>query len=134
MSAINGIQQVNFYNGTNPLAFVVKAPYTFTWTNPPPGDYVLNARVGDIFEATIWAQPLTISILSTAPKLLIQQADPNNVAVTWPLALDGFFIESATNASGPWTLSPFPQLYFTNGQTATIPMADHQLFRLMQPH
>jgi len=128
-----GIQQVNFYNGTNQLAFAINPPYTFTWTNPPPGDYTLNALAVSKLEARTWAQPVTICILPALPTLSITQADASNIAITWPLALDGFFVESAPDAAGPWTLSPYPQLYFTNGQTATIPKADQQFFRLMRP-
>ena len=64
----------------------------------------------------------------------IQLADSETVAVTWPLELEGYFIESAPDAAGPWTLSPFPPLFFITGQTATVPMADQQFFRLMRPH
>jgi len=124
---------VNFYNGTNQLAFAINPPYTFTWTNPPPGDYTLNALAVSKLEARTWAQPVTICILPALPTLSITQADASNIAITWPLALDGFFVESAPDAAGPWTLSPYPQLYFTNGQTATIPKADQQFFRLMRP-
>ena len=132
-SDFNSIQQVDFFNGTNFLAFVVNPPYMFTWTNPAPGDYTLNALAVSKSEARAWAQPVTVSILPAAPILTIQQADAIDVSVTWPLALDGFYVESATGADGPWTLSPFPPLYFANGQTATIPMADQQFFRLMRP-
>ena len=53
--------------------------------------------------------------------------------MTWPLELDGFFIETAPDVNGPWTLAPQPQFYFTNGQTATIPLTGQQFFRLMRP-
>ena len=132
-SDVNGIQQVNFFSGTNFIAVMVNPPYSFTWTNPPPGDYTLNAIAISKSEARTWAQPVTVSILAAMPNLSIQQVDANDVTLTWPLALDGFYVESAANANGPWTLSPYPPLYFANGQTATMPMADQQFFRLMRP-
>jgi hypothetical protein len=128
----NGISHVNFYDGTNLLASLSTPPYVIT-TNLAAGDHALFARATDIYESRTWAPPINISILPVVPRLTIQQADVDNVNVTWPLELDGFYIESAPDMNGPWTLSPYPQLYFPNGQTATIPAADQQFFRLMKP-
>jgi hypothetical protein len=128
-----GINQVNFYNGTNPLAHVVTPPYTWTVTNLTAGNYTFNARAVDHQEGSAWAPPLTLVVLPAAPQATIQLADATDVTLTWPLGLDGFYIETATNASGPWSLSPIPSTYLPTGQTATIPLTDQQFFRLMQP-
>lgn len=130
----DGIRTVNFYIGNGIIGVATNAPYSLVLTNIVPGDYTFSARAIDNFNARTWSAPVSISVLPVVPRLSIQQADPENVAVTWPLDLDGFFIESAPDVAGPWTLSPFPPSFYTNGQTATIPLADQQFFRLMRPH
>jgi hypothetical protein len=128
-----GVQQVNFFNGTNVLKFVPTAPYTYTLTNPPPGVYIFNASVGDKSENAIWAQPLRITVLPASPLLTIQQPDAANVNVSWPLALDNCFLQSAPDPSGPWSLVTQAPLFFTANQTTTLPIGDNQFFRLIQP-
>lgn len=132
-TAANGIQQVDFYDGGVQFAAVTNPPYIYTWTNPPIGDQALNVCAIDNAGAATWAQPLNLTILPVAPNLSIQQADATDVALSWPVQLDGFYVESAANVTGPWTLSPYPQLYFTNVQTATIPMSAGPFFRLSHP-
>jgi len=132
-SDLGGLQQVNFYNGTNFLGPITKPPYVFILTNLPPGDYTLNAMAVSSQEARTWARPVGISVFSANPTLGIRPVDALNIAVTWPLALDGFYVESAPAANGPWTLSPFPPEYSASGQTAIIPFTDQQVFRLMHP-
>ncbi len=129
----DGISKVNFYSGNVLIVQVTNAPYQLVLTNVTPGDYEYSARAIDNLGARTWSAPVRITVLPVAPRLRIQPVDVANVTVTWPLELDGFFIESAPDAGGPWTLSPFPPLYFSNGQTATIPQAEQQFFRLMHP-
>jgi hypothetical protein len=133
-TAVYGVQQVNFYAGNTLLAAVQNPPYQFTWTNPPPGDYALSASAVDNQQAVTLAPPARVQVLPAAPHLQIQPADAADMAVTWPVPLDVFYVESATNVDGPWTLSPYPPSFFTTGQTATIPAAScRQFFRLMSP-
>ncbi len=129
----DGIRLVNFYSGNLIIGQASNAPYVLTVTNVAVGDHAFSARAIDNFGARTWSAPVRVRVLPVAPHLSIQPVDSENVVVTWPLDLDGFFIESAPDAAGPWTLSPFPPLFFTNGQTATIPMVDQKLFRLMRP-
>lgn len=128
----DGISKVFFYNDTTFIT-VSNAPYAVTLTNLPPGDHTFSARAFDNLGARTWSAPIRVTVLPVAPRASIKQVDSENVAVTWPLELDGFFIETANDLNGPWTLTPQPPLFFTNGQTATIPMADAQFFRLMRP-
>ena len=129
----NGIRVVNFYSGSLIIGQTSNTPYALILTNLAVGDYVFSARAIDNLGARTWSSPLRLTVLPVAPRASIRPVDSENVAVTWPLELDGFFIESAPDTAGPWTLSPIPPLYFTNGQTATIPIADQQFFRLMRP-
>ena len=128
----DGISKVFFYNDAS-IITVSNAPYAVTLTNLPPGEHTFSARAFDSLGARTWSAPVRVTVLPVAARLNIQPVDSENVAVTWPLDLDGFFIETAPEANGPWTLAATPQLYFTNGQTATIPKADQQFFRLMHP-
>ena len=134
-----GFQQVTYYFGTNVLTpakffkISVTSPYTCTFTNLQPGDYFFNAFVGDKSENSIWAQPLRLSVLAATPTVKITSVDAANVAVTWPLALDNLYLESAPAPTGPWTLAPQAPEFFTNGETATIPAGDQQFFRLFKP-
>ena len=41
------ISKVEFYNGTTKLGEDVSAPYTFTWSNVPKGNYSLTAKATD---------------------------------------------------------------------------------------
>lgn len=131
----NGILSVKFYSGgfSNVLGAATNAPYGITLTNLPAGDYTFSARVLDGHGALTWSAPERVTVLPVAPQLTIRPGDFRNVTVTWPLDLDGFYVETAPNPSGPWSLSPYAPLFFTNGQSATIPAADTQFFRLMKP-
>jgi hypothetical protein len=130
----DGLRAVNFYADGSLIASVTNAPYVLTLTNVAAGDHTFSARAIDHFGARTWSAPVRVTVLPVAARLTIRQVDSENVAVTWPLDLDGFFVESASDLDGPWTLSPVPPLFFTNGQTATIPLGDRQFFRLMHPH
>lgn len=46
------ITQVQFYNGTNLLATVPSAPYTYSWTNVAAGTYSITAKATDNGNAT----------------------------------------------------------------------------------
>ncbi len=132
-----GISSVNFYlNGsTNEIGIGAahSAPYT-VFTNLPVGDYTFSARVIASHGARTWSAPVRVTVLPEIPRLTIQPMNVTNVAVTWPIDLAGFFVESASDLAGPWTLSPVPPYLGETNQTATIPMADQQFFRLMRPH
>ena len=133
VSAVNGLQQVNFYLGTNFSKFVPNAPYTYTWTNLAPGDYVLSARVGDKRESTSWAPPVRVSVLATKPQLLIQNTSATNVSLMLPAALTNFYLEYAPDPTGPWSLCPCPPNFPTNSQIISVPTVDRQFFRIMHP-
>lgn len=130
----DGIRTVNFYFGNSFVGGATNAPYTLTVTNLAPGDYTLSARAIDNLNARTWSAPVRVSVLPVLPRLSIQRVDPTAVAVCWPLELDGYYVESATDVAGPWILSPVPPILNETNQAATIPVADQQFFRLMHPH
>jgi hypothetical protein len=132
----DGFVRVNFYDGTNLLGFITNTPYTLTLTNPAPGEHTFFARATDRFSARTWAAPATVIVLPTSPVLQIQQPDSSIISLSWPLDLDGFYLESAPDISGPWTLSPDPPFFYPGGQSVTPPAtsADRLFYRLMLPH
>jgi len=134
---LNGINSVSLYStsGTNltALSFLTNAPYTYVLTNQPVGDNTFSAMATDNHGARTWSTPVRIFVLPVAPNLTLQPVDSSNVAVTWPLSLAGFYLESATEMCGPWTLSPVQPILYETNQTVTLPLADLQFFRLMRP-
>jgi len=132
----SGISSVNFYrNGsTNEIGIGTarNAPYTVV-TNLPVGDYTFSARVIANRGTRTWTTPVRVTVLPEMPHLTIQPANAASIAVTWPLDLTGFFVETAANPAGPWTLCPAPPFIGATNQTATIPQTDQQFFRLMRP-
>jgi len=133
----NGVNIVSFYSTSSTnltaLTSVGSAPYTIVLTNLAVGNYTFSANVSDNHGARTWSMPVSIVVLPEIPRVSIQQMDAANVAVSWPLDLDGFYVESANDPNGPWTLSPVPPIFSDTNQAATIPMADAQFFRLMRP-
>jgi len=133
----NGVNIVSFYSTSstnlNPLFSLSSAPYTIVLTNLAVGNYTFSANVSDNRSARTWSAPVNLVVLPEIPRVSVQQIDSANVAVSWPLDLDGFYVESASDLNSPWTLSPVPPIFYETNQTATIPMTDQQFFRLMRP-
>ncbi|MFM2296121.1 MAG: hypothetical protein RLZZ350_2534 [Verrucomicrobiota bacterium] len=131
----DGITQVYF--STNNFAGVITnlttAPYTWTLTNLAAGNYAFSARAFDTKGARTWSAPVRVTVLPVAVRATISPANATNVAISWPLELDDYYLETKTSLTAPWILSPAAPLYFTNAQTVTLPMNDHEFFRLMRP-
>ena len=132
----DGIAFVHFYQGafnSSTLISVTNPPYALTLTNVGAGEYSFSARAFDNKGARTWSAPVRVTVLPFIPQMKINQTAAENVTVTWPLDTDDFYLETAPDVTGPWTLAPQSQLYFSTGQSATIPMSDQQFFRLMHP-
>ena len=129
----DGIKAVNFYHDNVFLGAATNAPYRWVVTNLTAGDYVFSARAIDNLGARTWSAPVRVSVLSVAPILSLYPVNATNTAVSWPLELEGFYLESAPDVAGPWTLAPYAPWFDTHGQTVTVPVGDSQFFRLMRP-
>jgi len=70
------ISLVEFFSGTNKIATVTNAPYSFTWTNPPPGKYSITARATDDVGAVGQSVPITLFVASTNGSLAGSRANP----------------------------------------------------------
>jgi RHS repeat-associated protein len=72
------VTSVEFYQGTTLIATVSAAPYTYDWTNVPPGDYVLTAKATDDRGATTTSAPVNVSVGATQAQLHYIHADHLN--------------------------------------------------------
>ena len=131
-AAASGVERVDYYNGTNVLVSVTNAPYSWTWTNPAPGRYVLFAKARSLSGARSFSQPVTIAVLGAQPRLSIQATKPAPT-LSWPLGLDGWLLEQATNLPGPWRLSSQPVVNTPSERQTTVPVSAQNFFRLILP-
>jgi gliding motility-associated-like protein len=70
------VNKVEFYSGTTKLGEDMTSPYTFVWTNVPPGNYSLSARATDNLNAVGVSAVVGVSVV--APNT------PPNVSITGP--------------------------------------------------
>jgi hypothetical protein len=54
------VTNVSFFETTNKLGEVTNAPFTFTWSNVPPGQFFLSARATDNLGASRVSNPIEI--------------------------------------------------------------------------
>jgi hypothetical protein len=59
-----GMQKVEFYNGTTKISEINWPPYSWTWHNPPVGTHTLTARAIDIFGGSTTSAPVTVTVLA----------------------------------------------------------------------
>ncbi|QHT67859.1 T9SS type A sorting domain-containing protein [Rhodocytophaga rosea] len=67
------ISKVEFYNGATKLGESLSSPYTFTWPNPPAGNYTLTARAIDDMGAIAYSSSveITVKLPNQAPNVSI---------------------------------------------------------------
>jgi RHS repeat-associated protein len=67
------IQKVEFFHGgTNLIATVTTAPYTFPWTAVPQGSYVLTAVATDNQTATTTSAPVNVTVQAAAALYFVE--------------------------------------------------------------
>ncbi len=128
-----GIAGVVFYNSAVVLGVATQAPYSRTVTNLAAGEYTFFVRAVDKEGAGTWGAPIRVTVLPVAPTLAIAPAEANTVALTRPLELEGFFLETAPALDAPWTLVPVPPAYLPSGQTVFVPADTGAFYRLQHP-
>jgi hypothetical protein len=72
----DGINKVEFFQGTTPIGTVTSSPYTFIWNNPSAGNYALRAKATD-----------TVGSIATSAVVNIVVKPPNvapTVSITSP--------------------------------------------------
>jgi len=70
------VQSVEFRANGQPLADVAEEPFSFLWTNPPPGTHTLTAVALDNLSAATVSAPVGLTLIPPAPVIsLTQPAD-----------------------------------------------------------
>lgn len=131
-AATNGIERVDYYNGTNLLASTTNLHYAWTWTNPAPGRYVMFAKARSLGGSRSFSQPVTIAVLGAPPRLSLQTTAPLPM-LSWPLGVDGWLLQEATNLPGPWRLMGQTVIDTPTQHQATVTVGPQKFFRLVLP-
>jgi O-glycosyl hydrolase len=77
-TTVGSIALVGFYNGLTELGESTNAPYGFTWTNVPMGDYTLTARATDTVTNTGTSAPVSVTVVGPVAQV---QVTPATVSV-----------------------------------------------------
>jgi hypothetical protein len=101
------IAKVEFYQGTTLLATVTTAPYTYTWTNVPLGNYTITAKAADGQGATSVSAPVSITVGATPSIVLAPGLDGTTIAD------DNVLVSGSVQA-------PLNSAVFVNGNRATV--------------
>lgn len=93
--SVTGVQ---FYAGTNLLGQTTTAPYSWTWTNVPMGNYSLTAAA--LFNGTTNASaPVGIYVTpSTVQTNITAELTNGTVQVSWPVDHTGWRLQVQTNS------------------------------------
>lgn len=124
----DGIYAVEFYEGTNTLAQIFTPPFTFTWTNPPPGAYTLVAKAYDNGGRRGLSAPVPVRVLGAMPTLISRPAANGMFQFAWPLGVGGATLEESTNLVN-WTLVTNTLVDTATERTHTIAPANRRYFR-----
>ncbi|MEP6583209.1 MAG: Ig-like domain-containing protein [Ginsengibacter sp.] len=76
------ITKVEYYNGNTLIGAVTTSPYTFIWTNVPPGNYSIKAVATDNRSLTTTSSP--VNILVNQPPAISITSPTNNVSFGSP--------------------------------------------------
>jgi len=124
----DGIFAVEFYEGTNTLAQILTPPYTFTWTNPPPGAYTLLAKAHDTGGRRGLSAPVTVRVLGAMPTMTARPSTNGTFQFAWPLGVAGTTLEESTNLVN-WTLVTNTLVDTATERTHTVAPDTRRYFR-----
>lgn len=127
-SDADGIYAVEFYEGTNALAQLLAPPFTFTWTNPPPGAYTLVAKAYDAGGRRGLSAPVPVRVLGALPTMISRPAANGMFQFAWPLGVGGATLEESTNLV-TWTLVTNTLVDTATERTHTVAPAHRRYFR-----
>ncbi len=94
------VWKVEFFEGTNKIGeqrklFIIPPtngthiPYDMTWSNVPPGKYVLTARATDSAGTTAVSRPVPIAVVMNAPPPITNLPPVVTIVATDPVAIEG---------------------------------------------
>ncbi len=86
------IAKVDFYGNALLLGTSTSAPYSFTWTDVPPGTFELTAKATDVVGSSTTSAPVTVSIDAGLPTPLASYRFDDAWSATGPVheSLSGF--------------------------------------------
>ena len=131
-NANDTITAISFLNGAYPIVNLTTPPYTYTWTNPPAGTYTLFAKASVSTNSRSFSTPVVITVLGAQPRLTIQ-ANPLLVKLAWPIGVDGWLVQGATNLTGPWLLTGQTVIDNATQHQTTLTPERQQYYRLTLP-
>lgn len=89
---------VKFYAGTNLLGQSATAPYTWTWTNVPAGNYLLTASAVFNGTSTVASSPVGIYVAPATNLIALAFATMNGaLELSWPPDHTGWRLQAQTN-------------------------------------
>lgn len=124
----DGVYAVEFYEGTNTLAQIFTPPYTFTWTNPPPGAYTIVAKAYDSGGRRGLSAPVPVRVLGALPTMISRPAANGMLQFAWPLGVGGAVLEESTNLVN-WTLVTNTLVDTATERTHTVSPGIRRYFR-----
>ncbi|PAW72474.1 MAG: hypothetical protein B9S33_22755, partial [Pedosphaera sp. Tous-C6FEB] len=124
----DGIYAVEFYEGTNTLAQLLAPPFTFTWTNPPPGAYTLVAKAYDAGGRRGLSAPVPVRVLGALPTMISRPAANGMFQFAWPLGVGGATLEESADLVS-WTLVTNTLVDTATERTHTIAPVQRRYFR-----
>ncbi|MBU6401129.1 MAG: hypothetical protein KGS61_12480 [Verrucomicrobia bacterium] len=121
------IQRIAYYANGRFLHAVTNSPYTWTWTNTPPGRYELVVRATDVFGAVGQSAPVRITVSNDPPTVRLLSptngasfSAPTNITLRADATdgddaihrviffSNGRFLHSLTNRPYVWTWTNAP--------------------------
>ncbi|MGH7978558.1 MAG: immunoglobulin domain-containing protein, partial [Limisphaerales bacterium] len=132
------ISAVQFYQGATLLGQTSTAPYSFTWTNAPAGNYSLTANVvyNGGSTAASPAVGIYVGVATNSPGLNFVLTN-RTLNLSWPSDHTGWELEAQTNSnsvglSTNWTVLSASVL--TNAMTIPVILTNGSVFyRLLSP-
>ena len=94
------VTQVQFFAGTNLLGLASQPPFSFVWTNAPPGDYSLTA-VASFAETTNRTSPAVPITLELRPPVTARRLSGEQLQLAWPVTTHFYSLLYATNLTPP---------------------------------
>ncbi len=106
-SGLTNLNRVEFRaNGTLLGVSTSGSPYTYTWTNPPPGAYTLAARVVDAMGSNTVSAPALLTVEATAAAANFVLVDTNHQGSwTGTYGTDGYVVAGDNTNAPPYLLS-----------------------------
>ncbi len=127
-SDTDGIYAVEFYESTNTLAQLFSPPFTFTWTNPPPGAYTLLAKAYDNGGRRGLSAPVTIRVLGAMPLLTTRAVGNQLLQIGFPMIVEGAVLEESTDLKN-WSLVTNTVTTTGTERVLTVSPHDQRFFR-----